>query len=133
MRSSDLPSLALSYVLIGVLAPDHVCRSGIPRQTCRMIPHYVCLDIIRQALQCSGSTTLNTTKFMEGIQHSYINSDQLDVCRLPTFLRDWIPSQLHGGGGYIERNLESADERKFRIVNAFAGTHTGHDRGGRVP
>ncbi|PVH73924.1 hypothetical protein DL98DRAFT_389913, partial [Cadophora sp. DSE1049] len=49
-----------------------------------------CLDIIRQSIQCSGSTTLIPTKFMEGLHHNYIDSDQVHTCRSFTFLRDWM-------------------------------------------
>jgi hypothetical protein len=40
-----------------------------------------CLDIIRQHIQCYGSTTLIPTRYMNEIHRGYIDSDQEHTCR----------------------------------------------------
>lgn len=80
-----------------------------------------CLDIIRQSVQCYGSTTLIPTKFMEGLRHNYIDSDQTHTCRSFNRLREWTTWRQKGNGGYVPRDLSVVDARKHEIVMAFAG------------
>jgi len=73
-----------------------------------------CLEIIRQSIQCFGSTTLIPTKFMHGVQHQYIDSDQVHVCRSFPYLRDWVTSRKKGNDGYVERNIALVDPEMHR-------------------
>lgn len=49
-----------------------------------------CLELLRQSIQCYGSTTLIPTRFMDGLGHLYIDSDQVHTCRSFPFLQDWV-------------------------------------------
>jgi len=82
------------------------------------------LDII----QCCGSTTPTPTKFMDGLQHQYIDSDQQHVCSSFTFMRDWM-TRWRGNAACVEKNedlvidagkhrLAKADEKKFLLKEA---------------
>lgn len=75
-----------------------------------------CLDILRQHVQCSGSTTLIPTRFMDGIKRNYIDSDQVHTCRSFTFLRDWTTSRRVGGDAYVERDSSIVDPRKHALA-----------------
>ena|SRR6266487_4187695 len=75
-----------------------------------------CLDILRQHVQCCGSTTLIPTKFMEGIKRNYIDSDQIHTCRSFTFLRAWTTSRGIGGDSYVERDMSIIDPRKHSLA-----------------
>lgn len=79
-----------------------------------MIEH--CLDVLRQSIQCYGSTTLIPTKFFEGLERNYIDSDQLHVCRDFNYLREFATSRARGHEAYIPRDRSLLDERKHAIV-----------------
>ncbi|KAH8802198.1 hypothetical protein F5882DRAFT_457212 [Hyaloscypha sp. PMI_1271] len=81
------------------------------------IPHVDhCLDAIRQYIQCAGITTLVPTKFREGAQRNYIDSDQVHTCRSFTYLRDWATSRRAGGPAYVERDRSIIDLRKNKLA-----------------
>jgi hypothetical protein len=75
-----------------------------------------CLDAIRQYIQCAGITTLVPTKFREGAQRNYIDSDQVHTCRSFTYLRDWATSRRAGGPAYVERDRSIIDLRKNKLA-----------------
>ena len=94
-------------------------KSPIPRIP-RMVTHFSildhCLDAIRQYIQCAGITTLVPTKFREGAQRNYIDSDQVHTCRSFTYLRDWATSRRAGGPAYVERDRSIIDLRKNKLA-----------------
>ncbi|GAB1316887.1 hypothetical protein MFIFM68171_07097 [Madurella fahalii] len=49
------------YLVTSIHGPDHTVH---------------CLELLRQSIQCYGSTTLIPTRFMEGLGHLYRDSDQ---------------------------------------------------------
>ena len=71
-----------------------------------------CLDILRQSIQCYGSTTLIPSQYMDGLQHQYIDSDQVHVCRSFTFLRDFVTAREKGNEAFVERDQSLLDDRK---------------------
>ncbi|KUI64132.1 hypothetical protein VM1G_10894 [Cytospora mali] len=75
-----------------------------------------CLDILRQSIQCYGSTTLIPTKFFEGLERNYIDSDQTHVCRDFNYLRDFVTSRARGHEAYVPRDRSLLDERQHAIV-----------------
>ncbi|KAF3768640.1 hypothetical protein M406DRAFT_327065 [Cryphonectria parasitica EP155] len=84
------------------------------------LPHTEhCLDVLRQSIQCYGSTTLIPTKFFEGRQRNYIDSDQVHVCRNFNYLRDFVTSRAKGHDAYVERDKSLLDERKHAIVKQY--------------
>ncbi|PSR90741.1 hypothetical protein BD289DRAFT_208564 [Coniella lustricola] len=84
------------------------------------LPHTEhCLEIIRQSIQCYGSTTLIPTKFFEGRRHNYIDSDQVHVCRNFNYLRDYSTSRAKGHGAYVERDRALLDEHKHAVVKQY--------------
>ncbi|KAK3692432.1 hypothetical protein B0T22DRAFT_531912 [Podospora appendiculata] len=58
-----------------------------------------CLDIIRQAIQCHGSTTLIPTEYRPGLRRAYIDSDQTHTCRSFAYLHSFSASRQPGGDG----------------------------------
>jgi len=75
-----------------------------------------CLDAIRQYVQCAGITTLVPTKFREGAQRNYIDSDQVHTCRSFTYLRNWATSRRDGGPAFVERDRSIIDLRKNKLA-----------------
>jgi len=55
-----------------------------------------CLDIIRQTIQCQGSTTMIPAKFFEGVGHIYIDANQVHTCRDIRALRQWADDRAPG-------------------------------------
>ena len=85
-----------------------------------------CLDVIRQVLQCHGSTTLLPRKFRESLQRDYVDADQKHTCRSFSFLRDFTTSRRKGNKDYVPRDKALIDERKHEIALAW-GKIYGHD------
>jgi hypothetical protein len=56
------------------------------------------------------------TKFFEGVQRNYAESDQIHTCRSFTFLRDYTTSRKATGPSYVERDLSIVDVRKHKIA-----------------
>ncbi|KAK7990284.1 hypothetical protein PG990_014564 [Apiospora arundinis] len=79
-----------------------------------------CLDILRQSVQCYGSTTLIPTRFREGKEHNYIDSDQTHVCRSFSYLRELSTARQEEGVLYKPRNMALVDARKHAIAVAWA-------------
>jgi hypothetical protein len=79
-----------------------------------MVEH--CLDVLRQAIQCYGSTTLIPTKFFEGLERNYIDSDQVHVCRNFNYLREFATSRARGHEADVPRDRSLLDARKHAIV-----------------
>jgi hypothetical protein len=94
-------------------------KSPVPR-VLRVVTYFSildhCLDAIRQYIQCAGITTLVPTKFREGAQRNYIDSDQVHTCRSFTYLRDWATSRRAGGPAYVERDRSIIDLRKNKLA-----------------
>ena len=82
-----------------------------------------CLDLIRQSVQCSGSTNLIPSKYWDGIEHNYVDSDQEHTCRSFTFLREWTNSRQPGGDAYVERDMRLVSEKEHKLAIEFAKTH----------
>ncbi|KAK8075912.1 hypothetical protein PG994_003184 [Apiospora phragmitis] len=78
-----------------------------------------CLDILRQSVQCYGSTTLIPTRFREGKQHNYIDSDQTHVCRSFSHMRALSTARQEEGGLYKPRSMALVDARKHAIAMAW--------------
>jgi hypothetical protein len=89
-----------------------------------------CLEILRQTVQCYGSTALIPTKFMEGLEHNYIDSDQLHVCRSFTAIRDFTDSRMPGRDRYVTRDKSLLDDRKHAIAKAWGKTNGDNSKGG---
>jgi len=49
---------------------------------------------------------------MDGLQHQYIDSDQVHVCRSFTFLRDFVTAREKGNEAFVERDQSLLDDRK---------------------
>ncbi|KAK8109313.1 hypothetical protein PG984_015114 [Apiospora sp. TS-2023a] len=79
-----------------------------------------CLDILRQTIQCYGSTTLIPTRFREGKEHNYIDSDQTHVCRSFSALRALSTARQEEGELYRPRDMGLVDGRKHAIAKAWA-------------
>ncbi|KAK8013294.1 Cyclochlorotine biosynthesis protein O [Apiospora marii] len=79
-----------------------------------------CLDILRQTVQCYGSTTLIPTRFREGKEHNYIDSDQTHVCRSFSALRALSTARQEEGELYRPRDMGLVDARKHAIAMAWA-------------
>ncbi|KAG0648415.1 hypothetical protein D0Z07_5517 [Hyphodiscus hymeniophilus] len=106
-------------ILRKVLRPDNYAMGKLhgPEHT----EH--CLNLIRQSVQCSGSTSLIPSSYREGIEHNYVDSDQLHTCRSFQYLREWTNSRQLGQGAYVERDMGLVDERKHELAREFARTH----------
>lgn len=87
-----------------------------------------CLDAIRQTVQCYGSTTLIPTRFREGLEHNYIDSNQVHTCRSFTHLRDFVTTRKRHHEDYVERDKSLRDPRKHAIAKAWKQRqrHHGH-------
>ncbi|SCV37166.1 uncharacterized protein FFFS_05530 [Fusarium fujikuroi] len=81
-------------------------------------------------VQCYGSTTLIPTRFMEGLEHNYIDSDQRHVCRSFTAIRDFMDSRMPGGGRYVARDQSLLNERKHKIAKAWGEVNGDNEKGG---
>ncbi|KAH8807614.1 hypothetical protein F5884DRAFT_880843 [Xylogone sp. PMI_703] len=68
-----------------------------------------CLNVIRQSIQCYGSTTLIPTKYFDGLESNYIDSDQLHTCRSFRTLRNWVNMRQKGGLLYVDRDKSVVD------------------------
>jgi len=82
-----------------------------------------CLDILRQSVQCYGSTTLIPGIWRESLSHNYIDSDQIHTCRSFTDLRDWTDRRAQGQDLAVERDLSVVDPRKHRVGYEFVKEH----------
>jgi len=74
-------------------------------------------------VQCYGSTTLIPTKYMEGLEHNYIDSNQVHVCRSFNFLRDYTTARSDGHEAAAVRDQSLLDERKHRLSKAWGAAH----------
>jgi hypothetical protein len=62
-----------------------------------------CLDLLRQEVQCYGSTTLIPHKHFDGLERPYIDSDQIHTCRDFNTLRKFTAERGKGGSLYVPR------------------------------
>ncbi|SMQ47375.1 unnamed protein product [Zymoseptoria tritici ST99CH_3D7] len=69
-----------------------------------------CIDVLRQEVQCYGSTTLIPSQYFPAIEQNYIDSDQQHVCRSFTTLREWTNRRRIHGDLYVKRNTSGIDE-----------------------
>ncbi|KAI1323290.1 hypothetical protein F5Y16DRAFT_403593 [Xylariaceae sp. FL0255] len=85
-----------------------------------------CLDALRQTIQCYGSTTLIPTEYRDGIQHNYIDSDQMHTCRSFSYLRDFVTARGHKGDAYVARNMDLVDTQKHDTAVAWKKQKNSH-------
>lgn len=85
------------------LFPEHYEHHGMPVETSAAHTAH-CLDSIRQHVQCYGSTTLIPTKWRDGAQRQYIDSNQEHVCRDFSYLRKYVHRRSLEGDLYVHRD-----------------------------
>ncbi|KAF3762725.1 hypothetical protein M406DRAFT_333095 [Cryphonectria parasitica EP155] len=104
------------------LSPDHYNHHGMPVETSAAHTAH-CLDAIRQHVQCYGSTTLIPTKWRDGAQRQYIDSNQEHVCRDFSYLRKFVKRRNLGGDLYVSRDksLRHSEEDKEEEVVVVVG------------
>ena len=74
-------------------------------------------------VQCYGSTTLIPTKYMDGLEHNYIDSDQVHVCRSFNFLRDYTTSRSDDREAAAFRDQSLLDEKKHQLSKAWGAAY----------
>ena len=105
---NDLPHIGKSS------SPQTIQASKDKTLTLSVVDH--CLDAIRQYIQCAGITTLIPTKWREGAQRNYIDSDQVHTCRSFTYLRDFATKRRWGGPDFVQRDRSLFDPRKHELA-----------------
>lgn len=85
------------------LFPEHYNHHGMPVETSASHTAH-CLDSIRQHIQCYGSTTLIPTKWRDGAERQYIDSNQEHVCRDFSYLRKYVRRRSLEGDLYVPRD-----------------------------
>ncbi|KAH8816706.1 hypothetical protein F5884DRAFT_777023 [Xylogone sp. PMI_703] len=55
-----------------------------------------CIDIIRQAIMCYGDLTPIPTRWFEGINQEFIDSNQWHTCRNFSKIREWTTERYNG-------------------------------------
>lgn len=92
------------------LSPEHY-EFGLPAET--QAAHTAhCLDAIRQHVQCYGSTTLVPTKWRDGAERQYIDSNQEHVCRDFSYLRKFVRRRGVDGDLYVHRDKSLVNKGK---------------------
>lgn len=85
------------------LNPEKYTQHGMPVETSTAHTAH-CLDVIRQHIQCYGSTTLIPTEYREDAHRPYIDSNQEHVCRDFSYLRQFTRRRSTEGDLYVTRD-----------------------------
>ncbi|KAG8354308.1 hypothetical protein FVEN_g7755 [Fusarium venenatum] len=91
-----------------------------------------CLEILRQTVQCYGSTTLIPTTFMKGLEHNYIDSDQVHICRSFNFIRNYTSLRMQGKDRYVPRDKSLVDKEKHAVAKAWGKVKGDNKKGGSL-
>lgn len=106
------------------LHPDKATNRGMPVDTSAARTAH-CLDVLRQHIQCYGSTTLVPTRYQDGARQQYIDSDQEHVCRDFSYLHAFVQRRSPEGDLYVPRGSSAAsgaaaaamDEVEIKVVD----------------